>query len=122
MSEASEQAALMQFAALYQAQIPELAWLHHIPNGGRRDKVTAVQLKAQGVKTGVWDLFLPVPRNGKAGLYIEMKWGDNDLTKEQRAFRAFVEPHYATEVCYSWQHAATVLLAYLGYNPARYLQ
>jgi hypothetical protein len=50
-----------------------------------------------------------------------MKWGGNGLTTEQKAFRAFVEPHYATAVCYTWHHAAAEVLAYLGYNPAEYL-
>lgn len=80
---------------------PELKWLHHIPNGGSRGdnaKSRAIQgakLKAEGVKTGVPDLFLPKPKmlggedydifSGKVvpialdvyvvacGLYIEMK-------------------------------------------------
>ena len=34
-------------------QWPELALLHHIPNGGTRDAVEAKHLKQQGVKSGV---------------------------------------------------------------------
>jgi hypothetical protein len=65
----------------------ELKWLHAIPNGGLRDKVTAGKLKAEGVKRGIPDVFLPLvqmkaPQHGRfgcprsvnfAGLYIEMK-------------------------------------------------
>lgn len=71
--------------------VPELRWLHAIPNGGYRDKVTAGKLKAEGVKRGIPDVFLPLPLNfpppivqimGEplppkriqfCGLYIELK-------------------------------------------------
>ena len=49
---------------------PELELLHHIPNGGSRDVVEAAHMKRQGVKSGVPDLHLPVPRGGYASLYI----------------------------------------------------
>ena len=44
-----------------------------VPNGGARSKATAGKLRAEGVKAGVPDLMLPVPRGGYAGLFIEMK-------------------------------------------------
>ena len=37
-----------------------------------------------GVKAGVPDLCLPVPMNGYAGLYIEMKYGSNKPTAQKR--------------------------------------
>ena len=72
-TEEQEQAAIFQWAALMQGQYPELRLLHHIPNGGQRNKATAARLKAQGVKPGVPDIFLPVSRRGYHGLYIELK-------------------------------------------------
>jgi hypothetical protein len=39
-----------------------------IPNGGKRDKITAMKLKNEGVLPGVPDLFIPAWR-----LFVEMK-------------------------------------------------
>lgn len=44
-----------------------------IPNGGMRHKRTAAMLKAEGVRAGVPDLFLPIPKGGYCGLFVEMK-------------------------------------------------
>lgn len=75
MSEAQHQAAVIKWTQqpAIRSQWPELALLHHIPNGGTRDPVEAKHLKQQGVKNGVPDLCLPVPRGRYHGLYIEMK-------------------------------------------------
>lgn len=69
---------------------PELIWLYHIPNGKKRNVIDAVNLKKEGVKSGVADLCLPVPAHSYHGLYMETKYGKNDLTKEQNDFKAFV--------------------------------
>ena len=47
--------------------------MFHIPNGGSRNKLEASNLKKQGVKAGVPDLFLPVGRGSYHGLFIELK-------------------------------------------------
>ena len=74
-SEAQHQAYVIKWSQQpsIRRQWPELALLHHIPNGGTRDAVEAKHLKQQGVKSGVPDLCLPVPRGQYHGLYIEMK-------------------------------------------------
>lgn len=76
-------------AAIHRASapVPELRWLHAIPNGEKREMITAANLKAAGVKKGVLDVFLPLPmfRDGYGhvapyerptahhGLYVELK-------------------------------------------------
>lgn len=70
-TEAQEQITLFSWAAVQ--AIPELALLYHIPNGGSRHKAEAARLRAEGVRSGVPDLCLPVPRGGCHGLYIELK-------------------------------------------------
>lgn len=53
---------------------PEYARLFFsIPNGGRRDKITASLLKAEGIQSGVADTLLLLPRQGYASLCIEFK-------------------------------------------------
>lgn len=72
-TEAKEQEALFEWAALMELRWPELKLLHHIPNGGRRDPREAHNLRRQGVKPGVPDICLPVARGGYHSLYIELK-------------------------------------------------
>lgn len=52
---------------------PELKYMYAVPNGGKRHPATARKLKMEGVKAGVPDVFLPLPKNGYHGLYLEMK-------------------------------------------------
>ena len=73
MTENQEQALIFEWAALMERKYPELALLHSIPNGGYRPPKTAAILKATGVKSGVPDICLPVPRGEHHGLYIELK-------------------------------------------------
>lgn len=113
---------------------PELQLFHAIPNGGARDKITAGKLKAEGVKSGVLDTFLPVskpytvaelgkPRHtySYAGLYIEFKKADRKNTRdgglspEQQAFGDGVAAQgYCWRVAYSWREAANVVMLYYG--------
>jgi len=111
--------------------VPELKWLHHIPNGGSRGDdaqsraIRGGQLKAQGVRTGVADLFLPVWRGVWSGLYIEMKkpsekpkreGSKGGVSDEQAEFGVFVkEQGFGWCVCYSWQEAAKNIQSYLEY-------
>ena len=78
-TEASEQEAVITICKFMENRYPELKLLHHCPNGGKRDRVSAAVLKRQGVKAGVPDLHLPVPKGQYASLYIEMKYGDGRL-------------------------------------------
>lgn len=72
-TEAQEQATLFSWAEMQSGRRPELRLLFHIPNGGSRGKAEAARFKMEGVKPGVPDLFLPVPRGPWHGLFIELK-------------------------------------------------
>lgn len=71
--EHQHQVALFKWASKMLGKHPELALMYAIPNGGGRSKAEAGRLKAEGVKPGMPDLCLPVPRKGCAALYIEIK-------------------------------------------------
>lgn len=121
-SEESEQAALFEWAAYESGKWPELALMFHVPNGGYRDKATAARLKACGVKPGVPDIFLPAPRNGSAGLFIEMKVGTNRPTKEQLWYLdELCHQGYAVAVCYGFQNAIETITKYLR-EPAKQMR
>ena len=112
--ESGNQEALFEWASYNQRRFPVLEYMHHIPNGGRRDKTTAIALKRQGVKAGVPDIFLPASRGGWHGLYIELKAGKNRTTEHQDHFLMYLhEAGYLTAVCYGWQTAAHIIELYL---------
>lgn len=73
-SEDTEQINVISWASWQMQKYPELKWLHHIPNGGSRNRAEAIKLKQMGVKSGVSDLCLPYPKGIYCGLYIEMKY------------------------------------------------
>lgn len=122
------QAELIARARLLEAQHPELADLHAIPNGGKRGKATAARMKAEGVKRGVPDLFLSVPVWGRPintwpspstgdwhGLYLETKAPGGSLTPEQRGFMQRAASHgYACATYRSADEGVTLLMRYLS--------
>ena len=113
--EAEEQKALFEWATAARGKYPELELLFHIPNGGSRNMIEAVNLKREGVKKGVPDLFLPVARGKYHGLFIELKWGKNKPSAEQVVWlKALIEQGYAVKVCWGWEEARETILAYWG--------
>lgn len=99
--ESGHQEALFSWAAYQLGRMPELEYLHHVPNGGKRDKATATALKRQGVKAGVPDIVLPAVRAGYHGLYIELKAGKNTTTDNQKRWLEYLRQQgYYTAVCY----------------------
>ena len=121
-SEHEEQVAFIEWCQRHEGRYPALRCLFAIPNGGARNIVVARKLKAEGVKTGVPDLFLPMPRSphggGRiyAGLFVEMKRRKGGtLSKSQRWWKARLEAcGYRVEVCRGWEEAARVVTEYLG--------
>lgn len=110
-----EQATLIQWCNLQSCKYSELKMIFAIPNGGYRNKGEARKLKATGTKSGVPDLFLPVPRSQKYGLFIEMKVGRNKCTDNQKKWiRALMEQGYEVKVCYSCEEAIQVIKRYLN--------
>lgn len=116
--ESVEQESLMRWVQFVAGKYPELELLYHIPNGGTRNKREAEHLRRQGVKAGVPDLCLPVPRGEYHGLYIELKAKDNTPTEKQKEWLAKLDKQgYKTAVCWGWETAAAVIEEYLRKAP-----
>ena len=91
-SEATEQERVINWATFYAKDFPELA-----------------------LKAGVPDLCLPVPRNGKHGLYVEMKWQKNKTTDKQDWWLDQLRQQgYETAVCWTAEDAMDTIAGYLG--------
>lgn len=108
--ESQHQKIIFEFANFH----PLLKWMFAIPNGGFRNPKEAYNLKLQGVKAGVSDIFLPLPRGGYHGLFIELKVGENKPTKLQNEFINYANQngYYAT-VAFGAQNAIDIIESYI---------
>ena len=96
--------------------IANLAW--HTPNGGKRNAREAARLKAMGVKPGVPDVFVAIPRGEHSGLFVELKAGRNTTTPAQMSTLAdLASAGFSVAVARGWLEAATVIAEYLGVRP-----
>lgn len=110
--ETTEQISLFKWAERNAHVLPCLSLMYHVPNEGKR--TNGAVLKAMGLKTGVPDVVLPVASHNFHGLYLEMKYGKNTPTKDQKEFMAALRQQgYKTAVCYSADEAVAAILEYL---------
>jgi hypothetical protein len=113
--ESQEQTMLFNWARLMENRMPEFRMLYHIPNGGHRNKIVAAKLKAEGVRSGVPDICLPVARLGFHGLYVEMKRrkGAKTTPEQKEWIDALGKQGYCAVVCYGWDEAREAIENYL---------
>ncbi len=114
-SEEDEQAMLFRWAECQSCVYPELALMFHVPNGGLRSFKTAVTLKRTGLKAGVPDICLPVPRGNFHGMYIEMKRKKGGRVSEEQTewLDALSKQGYYCIVAKGWEIAREKIKAYL---------
>ena len=125
-SEDTEQIHVMQWAEITANRggaFEKLRLLFHIPNGGARSKAEGAIFKAMGVKSGVPDLFLPVPMElvqddgysaMSSGLFIEMKAHGGRVQPNQKCWlNDLVDSGYCCCVCYGEEEAEKALEDYL---------
>lgn len=113
--EHEEQKALFRWAAMNEKKYPVLRWMFAVPNGGQRSKAVAGKLKAEGVKSGVADIFLPTASKGFHGLFIELKAGRGKPTKNQIEFLNHAGTQgYMAVVCHGWVAAKETIEGYLN--------
>jgi hypothetical protein len=111
-----EQVALMQWWALACKQFGvSEQLLFAIPNGGFRHISVAKALKAEGVRSGVPDLFLAVPNKDYCGLFIEMKKakGGRASDNQKSIMQLLVGRGYSAAICHGCLAAKQCIEQYL---------
>ncbi len=94
--------------------LPQFA-LFSIPNGSSLTSIIyAANLKRSGLRSGIEDLFLAVPRDGWHGLFIEMKAHDGKLSPEQVTISAHHKSLlYGSFAAFSHEQAIEAIKSYL---------
>lgn len=125
VTESQSQKAVVEWARWNVGRLPQLALLHSVPNGaflGRDRRQAAAhmaRLKAEGLREGVPDLFLPAARAQFHGLYIEMKRRGERLSGKQSEFIQAVQAEgYCGRVCFDAEQAIAALEDYLAGDPS----
>lgn len=130
-TESAHQQAYFQWIALEGRHLyPDLDLMHAIPNGGDRTPDVGARMRAEGVKPGIPDTFLPVPKGIWHGLYIEFKrpalkpkvleedakhggfLNDGRSEVQRKMGSRLIDQRYAVVVAYTWEEAAEVVRNY----------
>ena len=107
-NEDAEQEAVIEYCDI--RSIP----IVHIPNEGKRSISYAAKLKRMGLRKGFPDLFVPIAKEGKHGLFIEMKYGNGKTSKDQQRWIGLLTREgYLCRVCYGFDSAIKVINEYL---------
>lgn len=94
---------------------PGLRFAFAVPNGSARNVVTGARLKQEGVKRGVPDIVIPLPKGIYHGLFIEMKAGKNKMSDFQKEYFSYLEGvGYKCCCCYSSDEAVSEVISYIG--------
>lgn len=85
-----------------------------VPSGGVRNPWTAKIMRDEGMRAGVSDLILLVPRHGFAGLLMETKTPDGKQSEAQKEFeRLATEYHYLYKVYRSVEEGQQIIKWYI---------
>jgi hypothetical protein len=115
LNEHEEQRSVILWANTMAIRQPVLKLLFAVPNAARRSFGAANYMRAEGLKRGVPDLFLPCARGGYHGLFIEMKVKPNKPSPEQVEYiRELNAQSYHALICWSASEAITNIEKYLG--------
>ncbi len=90
-------------------------FLFAIPNGGTRHIKEIANLKAQGLRPGVSDLFLAYPSHGYMGLWLELKKDRQAYLSEQQIIwlDRMLQVGYQAQVAYGYEEAIKFIEEYL---------
>ncbi|HEY3591706.1 MAG TPA: VRR-NUC domain-containing protein [Buttiauxella sp.] len=106
-----EQARIFRNFELFNIELYDL--LTAVPNGGKRSKATAGKMKAEGQKSGYPDTILDAPRGVYFGMRLELKYGKNRPSDNQKAIlNRLTEQGYYCVVAYGHKEAIRLLETY----------
>lgn len=106
---------IMNWLKTYHPEIEK--YTYHFANERKCTPQQGLLLKNMGVKRGVSDIFIAVPRGDKSGLWLELKAGKGRLSKEQRKFLADMrEQGYAATWTTGHHDAKQAIINYLTCN------
>jgi hypothetical protein len=89
--------------------------LFSIPNGGRRTLIEAKILKAEGIMSGVADLFLMYGNKEHNGLFIEMKYEKGRQSDSQKLFERKCKIfNYKYTICYTFSEFQNTINDYIN--------
>lgn len=89
--------------------------LFAIPNGGKRSKKVAMELKQEGVRPGVPDMMLAVAKGGYHGLFIELKKIGGKAQPNQKKWQSMLRAQgYKSEIIEGWEDAIKEIREYLA--------
>jgi hypothetical protein len=119
--EGPEQTDVFTWIEIIQNVRPDLleAYAHH--EGVYKSKTQRGKSKAQGMKSGIPDIFLPVAKGGYHGLYIEMKRPANKAyqvakgtvsIEQKERIKRLKKRGYLVIVAYGSQEAIDALIKY----------
>ncbi|MBA0182695.1 VRR-NUC domain-containing protein [Pectobacterium versatile] len=89
-------------------------YLLHIPNEGKRGPKAARDAKRLGVRAGVPDLFLALPRGEYAGLWIEMKAKGGKLSAQQEVWlKRLEDAGYRAVCCFGFEQTVSEIKRFI---------
>ncbi len=138
--ESDMQIALFDMIYFHEPRYPLLARVFHVPNegySGPKGKAKGQKRHREGVRAGVFDIFVDVAKRGDVvvanpghstpntiferfkcpGLRIELKAPSGTTTDAQRDWLNYYrEAGFRAEVCFSWEEAWNIICDYLNYE------
>ena len=110
------QKAYFEILAWNEKDFPYLKYIFAIPNGGHRPISVAKKMKAEGVRRGVPDIFIPVGFGlYRYGKWLETKTAKGVMSKEQNEYRNFLLAEgYDYALCRSCDELVRETELYLG--------
>ena len=115
-TEHQEQCRVFEWSRSNIAKHAELALLHASLNGVKLSPGAAKKAWLSGMLSGIPDMFLPIPRNGKHGLFIEQKRKKGGVTsdKQKKMLAILNQLGYDACVCKGAEEAIAKIKEYLG--------